>query len=296
MRWFADTIDLSQSATTPITGWVAPVGMPVKRVVDVVLALTAIVLLAPILLVAYIAVAIDSPGPPIFRHRRVGFNGKHFQCLKFRTMVMDAPERLRQFLESDPSARAEWVAHRGLRNDPRISVVGALLRKTSIDELPQLFNVLKGDMSIVGPRPVTDEGLERFGANAGSYLACRPGMTGLWKVEAGRTNRVVLDTFYARKWSLQLDFKIIAETVPSLLFLWEGRQKARSAWPSPVKWFVAGSKLVAGGTISWAVGGLISSYPLELIGTATLALGCVTAGLALLRAEGTDRETGTNGI
>ncbi len=174
-----------------------------------------------LLIICFAVTALTSPGPALFRHRRVGFNGRHFECLKFRTMVTDAPERLRKLLESDPSAAAEWATNRKLRNDPRITAIGAILRKSSLDELPQLFNVLRGDMSIVGPRPVTDEELERYASSVGAYLSCRPGITGLWQVSGRSTTtynkRVACDTFYARNWSLALDAKIMAVTIPALL-------------------------------------------------------------------------------
>ena len=136
-------------------------------------------------------------------------------------MVTDAPERLRQLLELDPVAAAEWTASRKLRYDPRVTAIGAILRRSSLDELPQLFNVLKGDMSIVGPRPVTDEELERYASSIGEYLACRPGITGLWQV-SGRSKttydkRVACDAFYARNWSMALDAKILVVTIPSLV-------------------------------------------------------------------------------
>jgi len=195
--------------------------MTLKRTVDIVLALSGIILLAPLLIICFAVTALTSPGPALFRHRRVGFNGKHFDCFKFRTMVTDAPERLRKLLESDPAAAAEWTTNRKLRNDPRITAIGGILRKSSLDELPQLFNVLKGDMSIVGPRPVTDEELERYASSVGAYLSCRPGITGLWQVSGRSTTtynkRVACDTFYARNWSLALDAKIIAVTIPALL-------------------------------------------------------------------------------
>jgi len=199
----------------------APVGRDQKRIVDIALALSAIVLLAPLLIICYFLTILTSPGPALFRHRRVGFNGKHFSCLKFRTMVTDAPERLRQLLESDPLAAAEWTANRKLRSDPRVTAIGAILRKSSLDELPQLFNVLRGDMSIVGPRPVTDEELERYSASIGAYLACRPGITGLWQVSGRSTTtyskRIACDTFYAHNWSMALDIKILVVTLPALL-------------------------------------------------------------------------------
>jgi len=216
-------IDTSNSATFKISGLKrsGPIGMTPKRLVDVFLAVSAIVVLAPVLIICFLATVITSPGSAFFRHRRVGFNGKPFECLKFRTMVADAPERLRQLLESDPSAAAEWAANKKLKHDPRVTAIGAILRKSSLDELPQLFNVLRGEMSIVGPRPVTDDELERYAASVGAYLACRPGITGLWQV-SGRSSttydkRVACDTFYAQNWSMALDAKIVIVTLPSLL-------------------------------------------------------------------------------
>jgi len=202
-------------------GSAEPLGLTRKRIVDIVLALSGIVLLAPLLIICFVATVITSPGPAIFRHRRVGFKGRHFDCLKFRTMVTDAPERLSQLLDSDPEAAAEWAANRKLRHDPRISSIGAILRKSSLDELPQLFNVLRGDMSIVGPRPVTEEELIRYAAAKEAYLACRPGITGLWQVSGRSTTtydeRVAYDSFYVRNWSMTLDAKILIVTIPAVL-------------------------------------------------------------------------------
>ena len=218
MNSLADTRSVLRLAAA---GSPVPVGMNAKRVVDIVLALSGIILLAPLLIICFAVTALTSPGPALFKHRRVGFNGKHFDCLKFRTMVTDAPERLRRLLESDPLAAAEWTTNRKLRNDPRITAIGAVLRKSSLDELPQLFNVLKGDMSIVGPRPVTDEELERYSSSISAYLSCRPGITGLWQVSGRSTTtynkRVACDTFYARNWSMSLDAKIMVVTIPALL-------------------------------------------------------------------------------
>jgi exopolysaccharide production protein ExoY len=198
-----------------------PIGLVSKRLIDIILAISGIILLAPLLIICFVATVATSPGPAVFRHRRVGFNGKYFDCLKFRTMVTDAPERLRRLLESDPVAAAEWAASRKLRTDPRVTAIGAVLRKSSLDELPQLFNVLRGDMSIVGPRPVTDEELVRYSGAISAYLACRPGITGLWQVSGRSTTsyskRVACDTFYARKWSMALDAKIVIVTIPALL-------------------------------------------------------------------------------
>jgi exopolysaccharide production protein ExoY len=199
----------------------SPVGLTPKRIVDIILALSGIVLLAPLLIICLAVTVLTSPGPALFRHKRVGFNGKYFDCLKFRTMATDAGERLRQLLDSDPVAAAEWDTNRKLRHDPRVTAIGSILRKSSLDELPQLFNVLRGDMSLVGPRPVTDDELTRYSSNIGAYLACRPGITGLWQVSGRSTTtyskRVACDTFYARNWSMALDAKILIVTIPSLL-------------------------------------------------------------------------------
>jgi exopolysaccharide production protein ExoY len=207
--------------TYEVAGSSQPIGTTAKRCIDIVLAISGIVLLAPLLIICFVATVITSPGPALFRHKRVGFNGKHFDCLKFRTMVTDAPERLQRLLKSDPLAASEWAANRKLKDDPRVTAIGAILRKSSLDELPQLFNVLKGEMSIVGPRPVTDEELQRYTTSMGAYLACRPGITGLWQV-SGRSSttydkRVACDAFYARNWSMALDAKIVIVTIPSLL-------------------------------------------------------------------------------
>jgi exopolysaccharide production protein ExoY len=198
-----------------------PIGLGTKRTIDILLALFGILLLAPLLIICFIAVIATSPGPALFSHRRVGFNGKSFGCLKFRTMVTDAPQRLQHLLESDPAAAAEWAATCKLRNDPRITPIGTILRKSSLDELPQLFNVLRGDMSIIGPRPVTQDELVRYAGAASAYIACRPGITGLWQVSGRSTTtyskRVAYDEYYAQNWSLALDAKILIITVPALL-------------------------------------------------------------------------------
>src|ERR1700686_5503339 len=203
-------------------GLVRPVGLSPKRMIDIILAVSGIVLLAPLLIICFVLTVATSPGPALFRHRRVGFKGKYFDCLKFRTMVPDAPDRLGRLLESDPLAAAEWTANRKLRYDPRVTAIGAIMRRSSLDELPQLFNVLKGDMSIVGPRPVTEEELIRYSSAINAYLACRPGITGLWQVSRRSTTtydkRIACDTFYARNWSVSLDAKIMMATIPAVCF------------------------------------------------------------------------------
>lgn len=218
MNGLVDTHDDFQVA---LVGSPHPIGLTSKRVIDVVLALSAIILLAPLLTICFVVTVFTSPGPVLFRHKRVGFKGKSFDCLKFRTMVTDAPERLRQLLDTDPVAASEWASKRKLRNDPRVTAIGAILRKSSLDELPQLFNVLKGDMSLVGPRPVTEEELVRYSSAVSAYYACRPGITGLWQVSGRSTTtfakRIACDFFYARNWSMMLDAKIIIATVPAVL-------------------------------------------------------------------------------
>jgi len=202
-------------------GLTGPIGLTPKRAIDIILALSGILLLAPLLVICFVLTVATSPGPALFRHRRVGFKGEQFDCLKFRTMAPDSHERLSRIIETDPAAAAEWKANRKLRHDPRVTLIGDILRKSSLDELPQLFNVLKGHMSIVGPRPVTEEELERYESSVSAYLACRPGITGLWQV-SGRsrttyTKRVACDSYYANNWSLALDIKILIVTIPSLL-------------------------------------------------------------------------------
>ena len=215
MNELADTLRFAAKASS------RPVGLTAKRAIDIVLAISGIVLLAPLLIFCFVATVVTSPGPALFRHRRVGFRGKYFDCLKFRTMATDAPARLRDLLESDPRAAAEWTTTRKLRHDPRVTPIGAILRKSSLDELPQLFNVLKGEMSIVGPRPVTDEELVRYSDSIDAYLSCRPGVTGLWQVSGRSTTsydkRVEYDAFYARNWSMALDAKILIVTIPVVL-------------------------------------------------------------------------------
>jgi exopolysaccharide production protein ExoY len=202
-------------------GPVKPVGSSGKRLIDITLAGFGIVLLCPLLLLCFAACLLSSPGPALFGHRRIGFQGKYFRCFKFRTMVTNGEELLREYLASHPEANAEWEATRKLRSDPRVTAIGSILRKTSLDEIPQLFNVLRGEMSIVGPRPVTEEELARYSTSVGSYLACRPGITGLWQI-SGRSGttyskRVACDTYYARHWSMILDARIMVATTSALL-------------------------------------------------------------------------------
>lgn len=200
----------------------APTGTAalVKRFVDVIGAIVLGLVFSPLIIVIVFLMR-RSGGSVIYRHRRVGRGGQTFSCLKFRTMVPNADQVLRELLTNNPELRAEWVRDRKLRHDPRVTWLGRFLRRTSLDELPQLLNVLRGEMSLVGPRPVVREELLRYGRNVGTYLAAKPGITGLWQV-TGRNDtdyrrRVVLDTYYVRNQSLLLDLYILAKTTGVVL-------------------------------------------------------------------------------
>ncbi len=187
-----------------------------KRAFDIVGAIAAIVFLSP-LLVTMMACAYVSGGSPLFRHRRVGRGGVFFDCFKFRTMVTDADRVLQNLLDSDRRIKEEWLRDHKLRDDPRITRLGRFLRRTSLDELPQLWNVLRGDMSLVGPRPVVPDELRRYGRNVATFLSTRPGITGLWQI-SGRNDtdyrrRVALDVCYVRSRSVILDMYILLRTL-----------------------------------------------------------------------------------
>jgi exopolysaccharide production protein ExoY len=175
-------------------------------------------LLLPLLtpIISVIALGMAHKGSVVFGHRRVGQGGKEFTCYKFRTMVVDADRQLAELLASDPTARAEWDRDQKLKADPRVTRLGRVLRTTSLDELPQIWNVVRGDMSFVGPRPVTRDELVKYGVHTPAYLSVRPGVTGPWQV-AGRgvgsySNRVLHDATYITKINLVLDATIIAQT------------------------------------------------------------------------------------
>lgn len=193
-----------------------PVGGWPKRLTDIAISLAALILAAPIMVMLAVLVRAASRGPVFFAHTRVGFQGKPFKCYKFRTMVADADRVLQSCLAENPLAAAEWKATQKLRNDPRVNFVGQLLRRSSLDELPQLYNVLRGQMSCVGPRPVIRDELERYGSHADFYLRARPGLTGSWQVTGRSTadysQRVALDVQYVRDWSFWTDLLILSRT------------------------------------------------------------------------------------
>lgn len=191
------------------------------RAVDFSIALVVIVFFAPLMWLIAILIKVDSEGPILFRHKRIGKDGRPFYCLKFRTMAHDAEERLRALLDTDEAAWQEWTETHKLKNDPRITRLGAFLRKSSLDELPQLWNILVGDMALVGPRPIVDSEIPYYAEHFGSYCAVKPGVTGLWQV-SGRNDtsyaeRVALDVSYIRNRSLMFDLRILIATIPAVL-------------------------------------------------------------------------------
>lgn len=191
-----------------------------KRLFDTFAALILLVLLSPLMLVVAWVIRQDG-GPALFAHPRIGKKGNVFNCYKFRTMVVDAEKQLEQLLQKKPELRTQWQKEHKLRSDPRVSPIGRFLRHTSLDELPQLINVIRGEMSLVGPRPVVRSELPRYGDQVGYYLMVRPGMTGLWQV-SGRNDvdydtRVYLDTWYVKNWSLWHDLVILFKTISVVL-------------------------------------------------------------------------------
>jgi len=159
--------------------------------------------------------------PILFPQRRIGFEGRPFACFKFRTMVTDAEGALKSYLAGNPEAAREWSLRQKLEHDPRVTMLGRLLRRSSIDELPQLYNVLSGHMSCVGPRPVVSDELARYGKYRKDYVKARPGLTGAWQV-SGRNRlsyrrRIALDSHYVRKWSIWRDLWILIMTIPAVL-------------------------------------------------------------------------------
>lgn len=192
-----------------------------KRAIDVVGALLALVFLSPLLLLCSILILVRDPGPLLFTQQRLGKDGRLFRCYKFRSMIVNADQVLHTLLSSDARARLEWERLHKLKVDPRITKLGRFLRMSSIDELPQFLNVVKGDMSLVGPRPIVPEEAVRYGRFLRNYLDVKPGLTGLWQVN-GRNNttyrrRIAFDIFYSKNRSIALDLWILGKTVPAIL-------------------------------------------------------------------------------
>ena len=192
-----------------------------KRAFDILFALFLLPFIAPVLLLLMALIKLDSKGPAVFESERVGKDGVKFKCLKLRTMCLGADKKLEDILKSKTEFQVEYNKYRKLRNDPRITRVGKFLRSTSLDEVPQVFNVLKGEMSFVGPRPALEEEISKYGALFKEYKSVLPGITGMWQV-SGRNNtcfdeRVRLDVLYRKQLNFMLDLKIIAKTLPVAL-------------------------------------------------------------------------------
>ena len=191
------------------------------RSLDIAFSLAFLVTLLPVMLLVAAVIAIANPGPVFFSHRRIGRNGKQFNCYKFRTMSVDAEAHLYRLLSNTPALRNEWAKGQKLVSDPRVTPLGQILRNSCLDELPQLFNVLIGDMSVVGPRPIVLAELPRYGRYASNYLSVKPGLTGLWQVTrddaTSYRRRVATDVAYVRNKSLALDCRILLATIPAVL-------------------------------------------------------------------------------
>ena len=192
-----------------------------KRIFDLTAVISGGLLILPALLLLAVVVGIDNRGRIIFAHRRVGKDGKLFPCYKFQSMMPDAEKRLEEYLAKNPEARKEWEESFKLTNDPRVTKLGGFLRRTSLDELPQLWNVLMGDMSLVGPRPIVEKEIEYYGDCIREYYMVPPGITGIWQVN-GRSDttyeeRVAMDTWYVRNWSVWIDLVYLFKTVKAVL-------------------------------------------------------------------------------
>jgi lipopolysaccharide/colanic/teichoic acid biosynthesis glycosyltransferase len=193
----------------------------VKRSADVVLVVLLLPLLGPVFLLVMGLLVLSSPGPVFYSHRRICQNGGFFAMWKFRTMCVNSAEVLDEYLAKHPEARAEWNETHKLLDDPRITKFGSILRRYSLDELPQLWNVLCGEMTLVGPRPIVAAEVEKYGDSFSSYCRVKPGLTGLWQI-SGRSlltynERVALDCSYALDWSLGSDFVILTKTILAVL-------------------------------------------------------------------------------
>ena len=193
-----------------------------KRLFDILFSLSVLLLFAPVYLLLALSIALSSPGPIFYVQERVGKNRKMFYCLKFRTMVENADDILLEIMEKSPHLRQEFEDNFKLKQDPRITWIGRFLRMTSLDEFPQFWNVLKGDMSVVGPRPLVEEELPRYGRHINKILTIRPGITGLWQV-SGRNDipyprRVQIDLYYANDKNLWMDMWIVFKTIGVVIF------------------------------------------------------------------------------
>lgn len=212
---------LASWARIPAHTNTSDVRLDIHRLLDLTLAGSLLLFVSPMLVLIALAVKLQDGGPILFKQVRLGRHGRPFVCLKMRTMAPNAEAQLEALLAVDAEARQDWASYRKLKNDPRTTRLGRLLRKSSLDELPQFLNVLRGDMSVVGPRPIVDAEAVNYGRHFRHYCAVRPGITGLWQIN-GRNNtnyrrRVALDVLYVRSRSVRLDLAILVSTVPAVL-------------------------------------------------------------------------------
>jgi Undecaprenyl-phosphate galactose phosphotransferase WbaP len=198
-----------------------PWALRAKRITDLVATVLGGTLVLPLIILLALVIYLESGGPVLYKDRRMGRNGNLFSCVKFRTMVPGAEELLLRMLEQEPGLREEYSKYHKLRDDPRITRVGRFLRKTSLDELPQIWNVVRGEMSLVGPRPMLIEEIPKYGEVYALYKRVRPGITGLWQVsgrsDTGYEERVAMVAYYVRNWSIWLDLIILARTLVSVI-------------------------------------------------------------------------------
>lgn len=208
--------ELANRSRMKVSGWE-------KTAVDIALSVVAILVSLPLFVIIPLLIKITSRGPVFYGHRRIGKNGRPITIWKFRSMFADADERLKSILNEDVAAKDEWDRNFKLHNDPRITPLGRFLRRTSLDELPQLFNVLLGEMAIVGPRPIVEDEIRFYGARYGLISRVKPGITGLWQVsgrsDTGYERRVSMDCHYVLNWNPWMDFRIIIHTVFSVLLM-----------------------------------------------------------------------------
>ena len=214
---YVGTLELTTTSTSEVIK-VKSIYKYIKRFMDIVLASIGLVVLSPVFLIIAVLIKTESKGKVFFKHKRIGKNGKEIYIYKFRTMVENAEDLIKQFT---PEQMKEFKENFKLENDPRVTKIGKILRKTSLDELPQLINIIKGDISIIGPRPVIEEELEKYGMNKNKFLSVTPGLTGYWAAN-GRSNttyeqRMEMELYYVDNMSFKLDLKVFFKTVLSVL-------------------------------------------------------------------------------
>ena len=214
---YVGTLELTTTSTNEVIK-IRSIYKYIKRFMDIVLASVGLVVLSPVFLIIAILIKVESKGKVFFKHKRIGKNGKEIYIYKFRTMVENAEDLIKQFT---PEQMKEFKENFKLENDPRVTKIGKILRKTSLDELPQLINIIKGDISIIGPRPVISEELEKYGMNKNRFLSVTPGLTGYWAAN-GRSDttyaqRMEMELYYVDNMSFKLDLKVFFKTVLSVL-------------------------------------------------------------------------------